>query len=68
MTLPDYTVIYNRIYASLEGSTEGVPHEELHKTAEGITSSLWSMYEFIEKENLPSVGNAVIDSVLELYQ
>jgi hypothetical protein len=70
MTLPDYTTIYKRVFEALATDLEdrGVPFEETHKAAQGITSALWHLYSTIEKEKLPEVGNAVVDSVLELFQ
>ena len=70
MTIPNYTTIYRRVFYALADDVQdrGVPFEEIHKAAQGITSSLWSMYTIIEEDKLPEVGNAVVDSVLELFQ
>jgi hypothetical protein len=66
--IPTYTNIYNRVYTSLENSTEGVPHEELHFAAQGITTSLWTMYTYVEREKLPKVADTITDVILELFQ
>lgn len=70
MTLPNYTVIYNRVFDSLWNDVKdrGVDIEHVKKTANSVTASLWTMYSLIEKESLPQTANAVLDSVLELYQ
>ena len=66
--IPTYTNIYNRVYTSLENSTEGVPHEELHFAAQGITTSLWTLYVFVQREKLPKVADTVTDVILEMFQ
>ncbi|WJZ48434.1 hypothetical protein [Actinomycetia phage DSL-LC01] len=70
MTLPNYTIIYNRVFDSLWNDVRhrGVPVEEVQRTANSVTASLWSLYAFVEKDRLPETANAVVDSMLEMFQ